>query len=130
MINFIIIIIYLLTCACRPYKMPLHFGKAVQRKCAKQCVRTLNILPVNFLVLIEITALHNSLIRSNLDMYRGYESNCNQFHSFVAAFDTLEDAMNFCIATQVSLLHVTWPAAVLAVPSYVLYKLLITLCLK
>lgn len=58
------------------------------------------------------------MIRSNLDMYRGYESKSSDLHSFMIMFNTVEDAVDFCIATQISLLHVDWPAGILNTPSY------------
>lgn len=64
----------------------------------------------------EAMKLHNGLLRANVEMYRGYESQYD-LHSFLIAFMTLEEAMNFCVATQVSLLHVNWPAELLKNPA-------------
>jgi serine/threonine protein kinase/ABC-type branched-subunit amino acid transport system substrate-binding protein len=64
----------------------------------------------------EAVKLHNTVIRHNLDLYKGYEASFVN-HSFTAAFAVLEDALNFAIAVQVSLLHVEWPPALLATDS-------------
>lgn len=57
-------------------------------------------------------------MRSNMEMYRGYEAKY-EFHSFMIAFGNLTEAMNFCIATQVSLLHTNWPNDLQKLPEYV-----------
>ena len=62
------------------------------------------------------------MIRTNAEMYRGYEAK-SDMHSFLLAFASAEDAVNFCIATQVSLLHVDWPESILRIPSYVYYDI-------
>lgn len=66
--------------------------------------------------------LHATVIRQNLDLYQGYEASFVN-HSFTTTFANLENALNFVIATQVSLLHVEWPAALLATDLYVLLPL-------
>lgn len=55
-----------------------------------------------------------------MEMYRGYESKY-EFTTFMVAFEHLTDAMNFCVATQVSLLHVQWPIDIVKLPQYALH---------
>lgn len=57
--------------------------------------------------------LHNQLIRNNINLYNGYEVSFVH-HSFTAAFSTMDDAVNFCIAVQISLLRIEWPDKLLA----------------
>ena len=53
---------------------------------------------------------------------RGYEVSYEE-HSFTIAFSSVEEMTNFCIATQLSLLNVDWPAELLAQPAaQALYK--------
>eukprot|EP00026_Physarum_polycephalum_P001822 Phypoly_transcript_01825.p1 GENE.Phypoly_transcript_01825~~Phypoly_transcript_01825.p1 ORF type:complete len:934 (+),score=138.65 Phypoly_transcript_01825:235-3036(+) len=66
--------------------------------------------------MVEAMILHNGLLRNNIEMYRGYESKY-EYHSFLIAFATAEDAVNFCVATQIALLHVNWPSKLLTVNS-------------
>lgn len=63
----------------------------------------------------ESIKFHNQVIRHNLDLYKGYEVSYLD-HSFKAVFTTMEDAINFSIAVQVSLLHIEWPKALLEQP--------------
>jgi hypothetical protein len=55
------------------------------------------------------------VIRHNLGLYKGYEVSFYD-HAFTSAFATIEDAMNFTIAVQISLLHVDWPKPLLHHP--------------
>jgi serine/threonine protein kinase len=63
----------------------------------------------------EAVKLHNQVIRHNLGLYKGYEVSFYD-HSFTTGFAALEDAINFAIAVQISLLHVDWPKALLSQP--------------
>lgn len=63
----------------------------------------------------EAMILHNKLLRSNLQQYSGYEVLYGD-HGFEASFGSLEDAMNWSISVQASLMHVQWPAALLSHP--------------
>lgn len=76
-----------------------------------------------------IVGKHNQVIRNNIDMYKGYEVSF-ELHSFTVAFTSVEDAVNFAIAVQISLLHVDWPVALLqqnmyAFVHYTCYKIII-----
>lgn len=66
--------------------------------------------------MLQAIGLHNNLIRSNLKTYDGYEVHFKD-NGFLVAFEDLENAVNWCVATQVALLHITWPAKLLSIPA-------------
>lgn len=59
-----------------------------------------------------------------MENYKGYEVSYIE-HSFTIAFSTIEDVSNFCIATQIALLNVSWPPEILNEPAYVKTNLFI-----
>lgn len=66
--------------------------------------------------MLEVMKRQNNLMRSLIDTYKGYEVSCTG-HSFLVAFSRVFDAVNWCAAIQNALLAITWPPAILALPS-------------
>ncbi len=56
--------------------------------------------------------LHNSFVRSTLESHDGYEVEFKNT-GFFAAFSNLKDAVNWCISTQIGLINLEWPEALL-----------------
>lgn len=63
----------------------------------------------------EAVQMYNQMLQTNLPSYGGYEV-CYDERKFVAAFSNGISAINWCIASQVGLLHVTWPKEILELP--------------
>lgn len=57
-------------------------------------------------------SIFNQLVRTNLELYGGYEARMMHY-GFFLSFAAPAPAINFCIATQVSLLHLQWPQEIL-----------------
>lgn len=71
----------------------------------------------------------NQLLRSNLDLYGGYEISADKT-GFFLAFNNPEAALNYCIATQIGLMRVKWPADLLSTQLYfIIPQVLLLLCL-
>jgi hypothetical protein len=63
--------------------------------------------------------LHNALLREKARNYRGYEARYDpNTNAFLFVFTRVEDAMNFCIETQLELKHIAWPDRLLREPGY------------
>ena len=62
--------------------------------------------------------MHNQLIRTTLSIYEGYEIECVE-NGFLLAFEDLANAINYCIAVQISLVNVPWPTPIFGAPLYV-----------
>lgn len=60
---------------------------------------------------------HNSLVRTLLESYRGYEVTFAN-HSFEISFSNVSSAVKFCNALQTSLLKVSWPNGISKHPGY------------
>ena len=68
---------------------------------------------------------NNNINTSENNNKNGNNTNSDKCHSFTIAFGTLEDSLNFCISSQVGLLHVGWPDNILKLPGYVFISYLL-----
>jgi predicted ATPase/class 3 adenylate cyclase len=59
--------------------------------------------------------LHDRVLRGLLEPHHGYEVK-TQGDSFMVSFPSVEDAVQWCLATQEALLHAPWPEEILAAP--------------
>lgn len=65
----------------------------------------------------EALILHNDLVRKNLDKFRGYEVKF-EGDAFMVAFGSVTDAINWGIQTQLDLMNLPWPQAILEHKGY------------
>jgi hypothetical protein len=65
------------------------------------------------------SVMFNQFVRTNLELYNGYEVFMDK-RGLLAAFNSCNAALDWCMSTQVGLLRLKWPAELLEIPMYVL----------